>query len=74
MIPIIDRMSNLRLSDIVTPKQTETGSMIPSHEGQRGIVVSPTPETRPFEVVVAWFNGGTTICLERSLVKLTKKN
>lgn len=73
MIPIIDPMSNLLLKT-VTPKQTETGSMIPSHEGQRGIVVSPTPETRPFEVVVAWFNGGTTICLERSLVKPTKKN
>ena len=75
MIPIIDPMSNLRLSDIVTPKQTETGSMIAGKEGQQGRVVNDTWNhlRKGEEVLVAWDKGGVQICLVRSL-EIVKKN
>ena len=75
MIPIIDPMSNLRLSDIVTPKQTETGSMIAGKEGQQGRVVNDTWNRlrKGEEVLVAWDKGGVQICLVRSL-EVVEKN
>lgn len=74
MIPIIDPMSSLLLKT-VTPKQTETGSMIAGKEGQQGRVVNDTWNhlRKGEEVLVAWDKGGVQICLVRSL-EVVEKN
>ena len=67
-------MSNLLLKT-VTPKQTETGSLIPEKEGQQGLVVNDTWKNlrKGEEVLVAWGKGGVQICLVRSL-EVVEKN